>query len=664
MAECTLCHVLPADRQVECQGYVLPYCGKECASLMHKLIGVNGDGKRKPEDPEDDDDDNSNSKRARPNALTELTNLLVARMQEAARRGQVEDVDAAIARLRQAQQDLEQQRPTPMETTLPSHVLHAPNDSWFVLPVEVRLVILSGLSIMDLMRMRATSPYVQRQVDQEPLWRHFCTRGPIARVFGTPPQLYMRTWLEQGMTLLRAHSYVVWRPHDPIRPVAWIPSAAERAANRPVVEIHYDADMPLSNVSATEGLRMERLANQRITRVLIDRVCFLNIVQRKYQWQADLNNHTAGVLLRLGDAEPVSGYFFDKVPVDGRAAGVFVPDWAHRDNSIISQNAGELTPMTVLSIGSSFASIKGRGADIRVHLVRVYQNGVVPKMLSLPHDHNDGLPGYQEHLRIIQFSVKYDSNKSEEVLKVSHGKEHTVRALRFVWRAPPAATIRALLEAGKLLKRDWLDGSTETLRTIQWHVGDSLDDTDDKPAVPRPGTYALEVVYGLVYDITADAEWELHWCEDPLARRLVPLVPQQEVPIPATDQIVEPLYLIDYAVHLPSEEEDAYARPNMANVSDADLARTRAYLAQVKQLDLVHDEILEDEPDEGERQRAYRTWFSSYIHEPIQSHHNKGVAVLYKPSFRMAMVPMVLTNPNRAVRLTKGVEGIAARAPQ
>ena len=218
---CLLCTVRSASSLLACSGFSLPVCSTECGDLLHALLTVQtvsaplkGGSDDEPSTPPpkrkadaDADAEEQGAKRAKESPsgspLGKLTALLVSRLQQSG------DPEAA-------------QRLQVASTQLLSDGAVISLEGWNAIPAEVKLLILSGLPILRVLRLGGLSREMYQITRDEHLWRHFCT-GPLANVFGTPrDRLCLRSWREQGLTLLRSKSYVIRRPNNPIRPVVHI----------------------------------------------------------------------------------------------------------------------------------------------------------------------------------------------------------------------------------------------------------------------------------------------------------------------------------------------------------------------------------------------------------------------------------------------------------
>jgi hypothetical protein len=642
MALCSLCHVMPADRRVECQGYALPYCSQQCASVMHRalLVGV----KRKGEE----EDDDSEGKRKRPNPLQEATDLLLQRFQEAMRRGQLDNIRENMERLRHAQETMAQQLAAQPGT--PEYVLHPTADSWFYLPTDVRLIILSGISLMDLMKMRTTSPYVQRQVDQEPLWRHFCVQGPLARTLHCPPRLYLRSWRDQGLTLLRAHSYAVWRPHDPLRPMAWIPSMEEAAQGRCILEVRHDADKaPGGDHRATDNWQ-EELAKRGITQVAMDRGHLLQAMQSR---PLLLQIWDRWVLFTPQMAQQHTGpRVFGQVQErwwkpgeatvqNPRYGHVFLPGQGHDAPLIVFADTEEIIhTLANRPKDLGFDQLPQEPANV----IRVYRDGLRVIMYSAIH------PPEEHHVLSIEFT--YDS---EYVLRVLNQDRHQVVGRRFLWKlASPAALdgMKTLRETRALTNQDWLDAPSDTLHTLHQAVGHSVDWLDRVPTGMdiRPGNYVLEITFHAVVALDTG---RVFWVKDRNGIRLAPLHPaDQQGPVPATDT---------YSPDLMFLVKEGYDNTFRQHPNIAVDGLTRIFHA-------VRDKGMLPAGTEVPPTFGSGTYEDSLMppKTPMRrfsappGHEQLGLALLYQPSRRMLMLPLVSAPLDRPVLLTHGVEGIAS----
>jgi hypothetical protein len=238
MSLCLVCHASAARALSCCSGFRVPVCGSRCSELLHDLLLVGGPvggdpAKRKLHDEAARDESSSSSAKGeqdgspkRPkresealagSPLSKLTSLLL---------------QASPASRHNAILQAEQQAQT---GALP---VIAPSSDWSKLPAELRLMILSGLPLLDLIKLTQNSPVLYRNMQQESLWKYFCT-GPLARLFGAPQRLCLRTWREQGRTLLHSTSYLIWRPQDRSRPVRYVMHPDE-PKNQPVMEVYFD----------------------------------------------------------------------------------------------------------------------------------------------------------------------------------------------------------------------------------------------------------------------------------------------------------------------------------------------------------------------------------------------------------------------------------------
>jgi hypothetical protein len=245
MSLCLVCHTSAAHALSCCSGFRVPVCGSQCGEALHDLLLVGGPvvgddpAKRKHEDADESSSSAEGERDGSPkrskrepgggalegSPLGKLTELLLK---------------AAPASQHSAIRQAEQQ----VQTRAPPVI--APSANWWRMPAEIRLMILTGIPLLDLIKLSWNSPPLYRNMQQESLWKYFCT-GPLARVFGAPQRLCLRNWRDQGRSLLHSKSYLIWRPQEPNRPVRYVMHPDE-PKNQPVMEVYFDDAKPAANV--------------------------------------------------------------------------------------------------------------------------------------------------------------------------------------------------------------------------------------------------------------------------------------------------------------------------------------------------------------------------------------------------------------------------------
>jgi hypothetical protein len=88
---------------------------------------------------------------------------------------------------------------------------------WLTLPQEIRVLLLSPMPILEMLRKGRTSKHIRSVLFDERFWRAFCNHPATLRTLGGPgapdgtrPNLH--SWREQGMVLLRSTPMEVYNP--------------------------------------------------------------------------------------------------------------------------------------------------------------------------------------------------------------------------------------------------------------------------------------------------------------------------------------------------------------------------------------------------------------------------------------------------------------------
>jgi hypothetical protein len=658
---CVLCHVIPATQRVTCLGFTLPYCSEVCANMMHRMlddtapINANGGDKRKAEEdepPEEEDATEKRQKRMRAMAqsnLADLTSLMLQRFEEAMRAGHVTAVEENMKRLQEAKEKLTQ-NVLPMEITLPPHVLNAAAGEWFFLPAEVRLLILSRLSIAELMKLRTLSPYVKAQIESEKLWEYFCLRGPLARLYQPAQRLCLRSWREQGLAMLQSHSYVVFHPHDPAHPVSWMPARVHHYT--PVVTIHYDSAEGVTRIAANQfflhklldGWRTDFITGRNYEKLRAN-IIYLRIGTTGRWYRRDANTELQDDLR----------WYLEPMPLDWKSED------ANPSKDALVRRYAMLSDATIIvadtpEILAQYSDVAYRGYNT-YNVVNVGVIHVFPTRLAIR--------GFPRSLREASLPMIQPNTGDQNQLLFSMREKHSVTVLRLIWKIPTPAGIQVMAkkirESSKpaaevaeyggmgpyAFLEDWQEACTET--ALIWELEEGKRPTEARNKVSptgRPGTNALEVYFFLHPQYR-----RISWTLDRYACRIVPNNAAERItPIPREDTIKEMLFV-------PIE-------PILNNFERLLPSSPSTPQALVLATQLYAEKLIEQEEVTNINYRPFWSKLRIAKHNQMEeeSADHMGIAVLYKPSYRMALLPYsARASALQPLTLTHGVEGIASR---